>query len=278
MSEIKAKTVGEIIGHPIQEEKEYTCEEHGVYRAIPTVLFGREFDANCPECMRIAEEEKEEEDAKREETLRKSREEEKRREYEEYLTEMNIGKKFWNESFETFDAYTPTLKRFKDVCLAFANDPQGRMLLMIGKNGNGKNHLATSILKKTGGNIYSVFEIELMLKECYSGKTGEPELYRRLCTIPVLIINEIGRHKVGEWETNFLSYIVNKRYENLMPTVLITNAHLKDSCPNKEKGCPDCFQNLMGNDVLSRIVENGEIMLFNEPDYRYKKREMRQKK
>jgi DNA replication protein DnaC len=230
----------------------------------------------CPECDKIEQEEYAREEAHREEAARKAAEESIKEEKEEYLSEMNIGRKFWGESFDTFDGYTPALKRFLEICVKFANDPQGRMLLMLGKNGNGKNHLAASILQETGGCIYSVFEIELMLKECYSGKTSEPELYRRLCSIPVLIINEIGRHKVGEWEQHFLSYIINKRYENLMPTVLISNAHLKDACPNK--GCSECFRNLLGNDVLSRIVEDGEIMIFNENDYRYKKREMRKKR
>ena len=276
MTELNIKKAGDIIGGEEMSEQEYTCEKHGVYRGTPIVLFGKPLTVPCPECDKIEQAEYAREEIAFEEAARELEKERAREEKENYFTEMNIGRKFWEESFNTFDAYTPALKRFIEICMKFADDPQGRMLLMLGKNGNGKNHLAASILKKTGGCIFSVFEIELMLKECYSGKTGEPELYRRLCSLPVLIINEIGRHKVGDWELHFLSYIINKRYENLMPTVLISNAHLKDACPNK--GCHDCFQNLLGNDVLSRIVEDGEIMIFNENDYRYKKREMRKQR
>jgi DNA replication protein DnaC len=275
MTETVAKKTGDVMGRDILPEQEYTCEKHGAFKGYPVKMFNRTFEADCPECLRESQEENEREEKRRDEMTRKYAETAQKEEREKRLIEMNIGKKFWDESFETFNAYTPALKNYLDICNAFANDSQGRMLLMLGENGNGKNHLAVSILHKTGGCIYSVFEIELMLKECYSGKReeGESKLYRRLCDVPVLAINEIGKHKPGEWEMNFLSYIINKRYENLMPTILISNAHLQDNCP--KKGCPDCLQSLLGNDILSRIAENGEIMIFNEEDYRYKKREMR---
>ena len=271
MSDVKK--LCEAIGREILPEKEYDCSIHGKYSGNPIKIAGRIIHVYCPVCEKEETEKIIREEKIAEEQRRAAAEEERRMAREKYLTEMNIGKKFWNESFDTFDAYTPTLKNYLDICKAYAENHQGRMLVMLGKNGNGKNHLAASILKKTGGCTYSVFEIELLLKECYSGKTGESELYRQLCNIPLLVINEIGKHKSGEWETNFLSYIINKRYENLMPTVLISNAHLENACP--DKGCPKCLQNFLGNDVLSRIVEDGEIMIFNEKDYRYKKREMR---
>jgi DNA replication protein DnaC len=255
------------------ELKTFHCLKHGYYtdRKSSISYLGKErkIYPACPKCedemnIKREEEEKKFQDAMK--ALAAKRQEER-------FLEMNIGKKFLCESFDTFDAYTPDLERYLNICKTFADDPQGRMLFMLGKHGNGKNHLAASILKKTGGYMYSVFEIELMLRECYAGKTGESEIYKRLCNTPVLVINEIGRHKIGEWETHFLSYIINKRYENLMPTVLITNTHLRENCP--DKGCPDCLQNYLSSDVLSRVVEDGEIMIFNEKDYRYKKREMR---
>jgi DNA replication protein DnaC len=275
MSELTAKTAWNVLGRTVLPEQEYTCQKHGAYRGNPLIFLGSILDAQCPECDREKEEEIEKKEKMKEESARKVAEAMLREEKEKHLIEMNIGKKFWDESFDTFNAYTPALKRYLETCIAFANDHQGMMLLMLGENGNGKNHLASSILHKTGGCIYSVFEIELMLKECYSGKReeGESKLYRRLCDVPVLAINEIGKHKIGEWEMNFLSYIINKRYENLMPTILISNAYLKENCP--KKGCPDCLQSLLGNDILSRITEDGKIMIFNEKDYRYEKRETR---
>ena len=273
MSDMVVKRVGAIMKKELLAEQTYICEKHGSFKCRPIKVFGRIIESTCPMCDLEMEEERAIEEKKKEATAIEYAQAMRREEREKDLTEMNIGRKFWGESFETFNAYTQNLKRYLDICVSFANDPSGRMLLMMGKNGNGKNHLAASILKKTGGCIFSVIEIELLLKDCYSKGTGEFDLYQRLCNTTMLIINEIGKHKSGEWETNFLSYIINKRYENLMPTVLITNTHLRDNCP--KKGCPECLQHYLGNDVLSRIVEDGEIMIFNEDDYRYKKREAR---
>jgi DNA replication protein DnaC len=86
----------------------------------------------------------------------------------------------------------------------------------------------------------------------------------------MLVIDEIGRSKASDFELNWLSYVIDKRHENYRPLVFISNKHLKDDCPHG--GCPDCLQNFMGNDILSRITENGLIMEFTGEDYRYKKR------
>jgi len=255
-------------------EGEFECHEHGAYIGKPRKLIisdrERIVDPDCPLCSSVKAEEK-----AREETAWLKRQKDIFRETEKTneLTNMNIGEKFWDESFESFDAYTPELEHHLDICVKYANNHKGRMLVMLGNHGNGKDHLAASILKRIGGYMYSVFEIELLLKDAYSGKTSEFEIYQKLCNeASLLIINEIGRHKSGDWETHFLSYIINKRYENWKPVILISNKHLKDDCP----GCDDCLQKYLGNDVISRIVESGEILIFTGEDYRYRKRVMRE--
>ena len=263
-----AKRLWEIAWHQEMPEQEFDCPQHGRYKGNPLKGLSGVINPSCPEC----EKERESYFRHAEKNAEMLQMEGLRQEKERYYSSLNIGKRFWHESFETFNAYTPALKRFLDICIAFARDNKGRMLVMLGKNGNGKNHLASSILKTTGGLMLSVFEMELLMKECYSGESSEFALYERLCKTPMLAINEIGKHKPGKWEMDFLSYIINKRYENYMPMILISNAHLKADCP--QKGCPECLQNFLGNDVLSRIVDGGEIMLFGEKDYRHIKRQM----
>jgi len=265
------KLVGDVKYYEELPEQVFECKEHGEYSGRPIKWkIGTEkiIQPPCPMC----EKETEEMIASIEKTA-KDYDEAKQKEVRiNSLKKMNIGEMFWNESFETFNAYTDELKHHLSICVQFANNHEGRMLVMLGNNGNGKDHLAASILKKIGGYMYSVFEVELLLKETYSGRTSELDLYVKLCNeAPLLVINEIGKHKSGEWETHFLSYIINKRYENLKPVILISNKHIKDDCP----GCNDCLQNYIGNDVISRIIESGEILTFTGEDYRYKKREMR---
>lgn len=246
-------------------ERDYECPRHGRYRESPVKIGFAVFTPPCPLCAA-------EESALQAEEYRKRREREDAEAREKRLAALNIGKRLWDESFETFDAYTPELKRHREVCAAFARNSRGRKLVMLGKNGTGKNHLAASILKITGGCVYTVFEIELLLRRAYSGEVREGDVYARLCETPVLVIDEIGRHKTGAWEMNFLSYVINKRHENLMPAVFISNKHLGEDCRRGAAGCPDCLDNFLGSDVLSRIIEDGEIMYFTGEDYRYKRR------
>jgi DNA replication protein DnaC len=269
----QAKKTGDLMNIERLPLRSYECKKHGTYMALPMIMrigsIEKKINPSCPIC----EEEIEKQEEKQEEERQGRVEEAVRRKQINRFERMNIGSKFWNESFETFDAYTGELRHHLEVCRTFSRTPQGRMLVMLGKNGNGKNHLAASILKLLGGNMYSVFEIELLLKRSYSHEISEWKIYRHLYKAPLLVINEIGRHKIGDWEMNFLSYIINKRYENMMPIVLISNNHLKENCP--KNGCPDCFQNYLGNDVISRIIEVGEIMMFTGGDYRMKLREKR---
>ncbi|GMO51772.1 MAG: ATP-binding protein [Treponemataceae bacterium] len=259
------KSAGEIIGREELPEQEYTCEKHGKYRGKPVkfMLFGQVHDPICPQCLA-------EDEAKTAEEERKKAEKRKETERVNRLTGLNIGKIFWNESFETFNAYTPELRHHLSICVDFAKDHKGRKLVMLGNNGTGKNHLAASILKVTGGVIHKIYEIELMFDQTFSGEIHKWEIIKRLCETEMLVIDEIGRSKASDFELNWLSYVIDKRHENYRPLVLISNKHLKDDCPHG--GCPDCLQNFMGNDILSRITENGLIMEFTGDDYRRKKR------
>ena len=254
-------------------EQTFICELHGEFLGKPMRWnLGTEkiFEPLCPLC----EKEREENEREHQEkflVIQKQHEEaaEKDRHVAE-LKKMNVGKKFWEESFDTFNPYTDELKQHFNTCISFASDPQDRMLVMIGNNGNGKDHLAAAILKKIGGFMYSVFELELLLKRSYTGKTSEWALFQRLTNAPLLVINEIGRHKTGKWELDFLSHIVNKRYENVLPIIFVSNKHLINNCQ-----CENCLENYIGSDITSRIIECGEIMEFTGADYRYKKRELR---
>jgi len=191
------------------------------------------------------------------------------------LKAMNVGRIFWRENFETFSAYTPELARHLATARKFAERPEGK-LVMLGNNGAGKNHLAASILQKTGGAIYTAFEISVRLRASYGGRGSEAEVLCELCEMPMLVIDEIGRTKGEAFDINWLSHVVNKRHENALPLVLISNRHLMDDCPEyTERGCRKCLENFFDNDVISRIVEDGEIMKFAGADYRERIRERR---
>jgi DNA replication protein DnaC len=268
---VEAKKVGSMLGREELPEREYNCLKHGKYKGIP-VKFGfmdTVIDPVCPKCI-------EEENAKKEAEDRIRQDEAEKHRREQMLTDLNIGKRNWESTFENFDAYSPELKHHLAICQEFSGDPRGRKLVMLGNNGTGKNHLAASILKMTGGILYTIFEIELMLRQSYSGETQEYRIIQELCETKMLVIDEIGRTKGGDWEENWISHVVDKRHKNLMPLILISNCHLRENC-RERGGCPKCIQTYLGNDVLSRIIEDGIVLNFTGGDYRERIREKRRK-
>ena len=237
-------------------EKTMICPLHGGYTFNPLVYNGSVIYAGCPECVKIREEK---ESAGT------------RPEYDR-LKDMNIGLAYLETCFDNFDACNGSLQTHLKTAANFARNPCGK-LVMLGSNGTGKTHLAVSVLKQTGGVIYTAFEIGAMLRRSYNGDSKEWEMLKELCEVKLLVIDEIGRTKGSDWELNWLSHVINKRHENHRPLILISNRHLEYDCPLDGKDCKHCLENYFDNDVISRIIEDGLVMKFDSEDYRYKKRE-----
>jgi len=250
-------------------EAVFDCPMHGAYsgRSFKMSLFGRTkvYDPPCPKCEAEEEGEKERHARDRLKAVR-----------EERLAAMNIDRMYWGKGFDDFIASTPELKRHLETAMNFAANPRGK-LVMLGNNGTGKTHLAASILQKTGGVFYTAYEIGVNLRHSYNGNTREKDVLDELCSVNVLVIDEIGRTKEdSDADIRWMSHVINKRHANFMPLVLISNRHLRRDCPeNADKGCKKCLENFFDDDVTSRVVEDGIRMNFTGGDYRRKIREAR---
>jgi DNA replication protein DnaC len=260
---VKVKKAGDIFKPRFEELSEdfFECPKHGTYHGKPFKFswgFGDEC-INPPECPQCTEEKRAEE---AEEKLRRNKEQELIR-----IKKMNIGRRYWNTAFDNFSAYTDELKHHLTIAKNFANNPDGK-LVMLGENGTGKTHLAISVLKNTGGAIYTAFEIGLMLRQSYNGDSREWEILKELCEAELLVIDEIGRSKGQDWELNWMSHIINKRHENIRPIILISNRHLRENCPGGKDGCDKCLERFVDNDIISRITEDGIVLRFTGDDYR----------
>jgi len=251
----------------MSEIQELVCQKHGPYTGEEQTL---SFCGNsitmkpiCPECDKELVEQK-----------RIEEEEAKKRRIISIWQSMNIDPKFHDSTFENFNAYNDELHENLQKCRDFAEHPNGK-IVMLGENGNGKTHLSVSILKKTGGVIYKAFEIGINLRATIGGNTMEASVYEELCRVPLLVIDEVEKIKDSEAKQNWMSYVIGKRYDRMLPIILIANCHTKKDCQEKVRPCPKCLEYHLENDVLSRIIEDGIILKFNSPDYRKKIREMK---
>lgn len=241
--------------------KDYTCDEHGAYQGEPLEVLGREWDVHCPECIK-----------REDERIARSEEEGAKRAYIEKLKKANIEPSYWDKGLHNFVRDTPEQeKAFRAVSdMVYGNV---KKIIMTGKNGTGKTHLACAIIPVLGGKIMTMYEISTTIRASYTARATETELeiVDGLATLPLLVIDELGRTKGGDAEQNWLSYILDKRHVRNLPTILITNKHVKKDCTSEPKGCADCLENYISEDVMSRLSENGVLVRLTGEDYRRRK-------
>jgi DNA replication protein DnaC len=240
------------------------CAQHGEYDLIPG-LEGRMVDFGCPVCAedRIAKH-----DAKAQEEYDRSR--------IAKLREMNIEPAYFNVTFDNFKTETPELDNNKSRVRSMVDGRVGK-IIMTGKNGTGKTHLAIAALKILTGRIMTMYEISTTIRASYTQLASKTELaiVDELARYPLFVIDEIGRTKGGESEANWLSYIIDKRHTRGLPLILISNKHTRKDCTVKsaqgEQGCPNCLENYVGEDIMSRLSEGGVLLRFTGEDYRRKR-------
>ena len=237
----------------------YKCPKHGEVVCNIIKMNGMAVPAYCPKC---------EEEREKDEQI-KAQAEQLRREWYNTYKERNIEQEYWEKELKDFVPETPEQKMALEAVQALIAAKSGKVVL-LGNNGVGKTFLGCMAVKALGGMILSMYEISTMIRQCYSSQAiqTELELVNKLASLPMLVIDEIGRTKGSDAELNWLSYILDKRHTRDLPFMLLSNTHLTRDC--SKKGCDHCFERYVNNDVLSRLRTNTKIITIKATDYRAK--------
>jgi DNA replication protein DnaC len=112
----------------------------------------------------------------------------------------------------------------------------GRGLWFDGPVGTGKTSLAILVAKaaKDAGRSYAVFPVPRLLAEIKrtfdrDASDSYMSFFRRLCTVDLLVLDDLGAEKQTEWVLEQLYSIVNERWQDRRSIVVTTN--LPDSDP-----------------------------------------------
>lgn len=238
------------------------CPVHGAYDARKLTVCGREIWTTCPHCSAEA---RARETALRVESARREMQEAR---LQQALGQSAIPPRFVSKTLESFQVKTDEQRGALDVCQRFVKNwasvqKDGGCMVLLGKPGTGKTHLACGValelLKRGHSAVYTrAALIAQTVKETFgrSDRT-ERDVYEGFADSDLLVIDEVGRQYGTDSEKLMLFEVINLRYERMKPTVVVSNLE------------PGSFQSYMGSAVLSRLVENGKTVLLEGKNQRF---------
>lgn len=249
--------------HEALEPREAMCEAHGTYQSTGTrykVGRGREIWSTCPTCSAeraVAERE----------AAEVAKAERERARVEEMIGQAAIPVRFIGRSFDNYRADTPgqqaALTAARDYAENFARHARsGESLMMLGKAGTGKSHLASSVLQAimpTYCGLYTTAaDVIEMIRETWrrDSEKSQGRVMHALSTVPLLVIDEVGVQYGTESEQNTLFQIIDRRYRDRRPLILMANLQ------------PSELQTLLGDRVYDRLREVSKVLTFDWDSYR----------
>ena len=250
---------------PISESLKQ-CEKHGIEY---TEKVFKHYTQGCPECERGQQAQREVEAAQQQ----YAKDEKKRiGEIEKRVGASKIPPRFVKKTVAGYELdaqneqQSYVISRIKQYALEFSGgNHSGRCLALLGNAGTGKTHLACAVGNHVMNNcngqarFTSVSEINRLVRESksFSSAYTESQIIEAFGGYDLLIIDEVGVQSGTEAESRALFDVFNERYQNMKPTILISNL------------APAEFVQAVGGRIADRVKEDGgEVLIFNWESHR----------
>lgn len=135
-------------------------------------------------------------------------------------------------------------------------------VFLWGPVGSGKTYAIYAITQKAqemglSVRVYTAPEMFDLIRDDYDHKDSY-NLERILANRGLLIIDDLGAEKASEWVSETMFKIVDKRYREVLPTIITSNLDLGE------------LSERLGDRISSRIAEMCEIIKLDGEDRRLK--------
>lgn len=237
------------------------CEAHGQFVDSLVEQFGADSAwYGCPRCQFDKRHAQEYETRTAGVTIHRDRQ------MNERLLDAGIPPRFQTCSLDTWAAGSNeeklrawhTATRYVD---AFdENFGVGRSVMLLGRVGTGKTHLATGILQQVIRNFGSqgligryttAGGIIRSVKDTFGSQAKtESQVYADLVSPHLLVIDEVGVQHGTDFERTVLFEVINGRYERLRPTIVVSNLGMAD------------LRQCLGDRAVDRLRDKGGLAVI----------------
>ena len=238
----------------------------------------------CPEGLAKHNREQADYEAKKE-AERVAEEERKQRErVRRVIGNSGMGERFLQRTFGTFITNTPDRKRIKASAQDYAENftqqlpkrgeplPGRNGFIITGTKGTGKTHIAAAIansLLNRGTAVICMTERDLLdrIRRTYSryeqdDESAVLEVYK---TVPLLIVDDIGKERPTEWTLATIYSVIDGRYERAMPTIVTTNYGATDLV---KRLTPMSGDETTADATVDRLIEMCEGIVMSGESWR----------
>lgn len=181
------------------------------------------------------------------------------------LQRIGIMRRYIDATVKNFVGNGKLIDKVNELANAKAQD-----ILICGPCGCGKTHIAAAFVRLlledhridvSGTCFLPVVDFLLQVKATFNSRDdSELEIIKRYARYRLLVLDDLGSEKPGEWAATTIYALIDRRYREDRPTLITTNLTLEQ------------IEQQLGSRTASRLSQY-TLINISMPDYRKKRKE-----